>query len=141
MEADVKIVPYQSPNCYQLPLRETVLVTDIYASINSHRWCRNSESAFDAGAFDGSLRHPTIAGSAVFAACGGVVEEAFDGLEDTDDSTDLEQVERLYGEHARIDGNHVIIRHESGELSMYSHLRKGSVAVTAGPACQYSLEA
>lgn len=136
VEADVKILPYQSPNCYQFPLRETVLVTDTYASINSHRWCRNSEFAFDAGAFDGSLRHSTIAGSLVFAACGGVVVEAFDGLEDTDDSTDLERVERLYGEHARIDGNHVIIRHEGGELSMYSHLQKGSVTVTVGQAVQ-----
>lgn len=134
MEADVKIVPYQSPNRYQFPLRGTVLVTDTYPSINSHRWCRNSEFAFDAGAFDDTLRRSTIAGSAVFAACGGVVEEVFDGLEDTDDSTDLDEIERLHGEHARIDGNHVIIRHENGERSLYSHLQRGSVSVTEGQA-------
>lgn len=134
MEKDIKIIPYHSPNCYQFPLKGTVLVTDTYPSINSHRWCRNSEFAFDAGAFNDSLTHSTIAGSPVFAACSGVVEEVFDGLEDTDDSTDLDQTERLYGEHARIDGNHIIIRHMGGELSLYSHLQKGSVAVTAGQA-------
>lgn len=70
----------------------------------------------------------------MFAACDGVVEEAFDGLEDTDGSTDLDQIELLYGEHARIDGNHVIIRHKNDELSLYSHLLKGSVAVVPGQA-------
>lgn len=135
-EADVEIVPYQSPNCYQFPLRGTVLVTDTYPSINSHRWCRNSEFAFDAGAFDGSLRHPVIAGRPVYAACGGVVEEVFDGLEDTDDATDLDGVERLHGEHARIDGNHILIRHPGGELSLYSHLQKGSVAAAVGQTVQ-----
>lgn len=130
--ADIQIVPYQSPNHWRFPLHGTVMVTDTYPSINSHRWCRNSEFAFDAGAFDETLECPTIGGSPVFAACGGVVEEAFDGLEDTDDGTDLEQVEARYGEHARIDGNHVLLRHGGGELSLYAHLQKGSVSVAPG---------
>ena len=96
LEKDVRVIPYQSPNRYRFPLRGTVLVTDTYPSVNSHRWCRNSEYAFDAGRFDGTLLHSRIAGAPVYAACGGVVEEAFDGLEDTD--TCLELVEQQYGE-------------------------------------------
>lgn len=132
VERRIPVVPYESSNRYQFPLTGTVLVTDTYPSVNSHRWCRNSEFAFDAGAFDETLRRPVIGGSPVFAACGGVVEEAFDGLDDTGDDTDLAQIEAQYGEHARIDGNHVLIRHEGGELSLYAHLEKGSVCVRAG---------
>ena len=130
LEKDVRVIPYQSPNRYRFPLRGTVLVTDTYPSVNSHRWCRNSEYAFDAGRFDGTLLHSRIAGAPVYAACGGVVEEAFDGLEDTD--TCLELVEQQYGEGVRIDGNHVLFRHEGDELSLYAHLQKGSVAVQTG---------
>lgn len=133
-EVLIPIVPYQSPNRWRFPLPGTVLVTDTYPSINSHRWCRNSEFAFDAGAFDETLERPVIGGTPVFAACGGVVEEVFDGLDDTGEDTDLDQVERQYGEHARIDGNHVLIRHSGGEHSLYAHLQRGSVCVAAGEA-------
>lgn len=125
----IPVIPYQSPNRWRFPLRGTAVVTDTYPSLNSHRWCRNSEFAFDAGAFDKTLEHPVIGGRPVYAACGGVVEEAFDGLDDTDGGTDLAGIEARYGEHARIDGNHVLLRHEGGELSLYAHLQKGSVAV------------
>lgn len=136
MEADIQIVPYQSSNRWRFPLAGTVLVTDTYPSINSHRWCRNSEFAFDAGAFDESLQYPILGGSPVYAACGGVVEEVFDVLEDTNEDTDLDQIEAQYGEHARIDGNHVLLRHKDGELSLYAHLQKGSVAVAEGQTVQ-----
>ncbi len=136
VEAAIPVIPYQSPNRWRFPLGGTVVVTDTYPSVNSHRWCRNSEFAFDAGTFDETLERPTIAGRPVYAACCGVVEEVFDGLEDTDDSTDLAKMEAQYGEHARIDGNHVLIRHEGGELSLYAHLQKGSVAVAAGESVQ-----
>lgn len=132
LEKEIRIVPYESPNRYSFPLRGTVLVTDTYPSVNSHRWCRNSEFAIDIGAFEESLERPVIGGAAVFAACGGIVEEVFDGLPDTDDSTDLEQVEKQYGEHVRIDGNHVLIRHEKGEYSLYAHLLKDSISVKTG---------
>ena len=107
-------------------------MTDTYPSINSHRWCRNSEFAFDVGQFDETLIRPLIAGAPVFAACDGVVEEVFDGLEDTTEDTDLAEIESQSGEHARIDGNHVLLRHPGGELSLYSHLQKGTVAVREG---------
>ena len=136
VETSIPIIPYQSPNRWRFPLRGTVLVTDTYSSINSHRWCRNSEFAFDAGAFDEALEHPTIGGSPVFAACDGIVEAVFDGLEDTNDRTDLDQIERKYGEGARIDGNHVLLRHGGGELSLYAHLEKGSISVFPGAAVQ-----
>ncbi|MFG6351101.1 MAG: M23 family metallopeptidase [Oscillospiraceae bacterium] len=139
-EAEIRIVPYESPNHYRFPLEGTVLVTDTYPCINSHRWCRNSEFAFDAGAFDETLARATIGGRPVLAACGGVVEEAFDGLNDTDDGTDLAEIERRHGEHARIDGNHVLLRHPHGELSLYAHLAKGSVRVRAGEAVRTGQE-
>lgn len=139
-EKMISIVPYESSNRYCFPLRGTVLVTDTYPSINSHRWCRNSEFAFDAGQFDDTLSRSLIEGAPVYAACGGVVEEAFDGLEDTGGETDLEQVEARFGEHARIDGNHVLLRHPGGELSLYSHLLKGSVAVREGQTVQTGQE-
>lgn len=132
LEKEIRITPYISPNRYCFPLRGTFLVTDTYPSINSHRWCRNSEYAFDAGLFDETLERSEIGGVPVYAACGGIVEEVFDGLEDTDSSTDLELIEKQYGEHARIDGNHVLIRHANRELSLYAHLQKGSIAVRAG---------
>lgn len=128
---EIAIVPYESPNRYTFPMSGTFLVTDTYPSINSHRWCRNSEFAFDVGCFHESLESSVISGAPVFAACGGIVEEVFDGLPDTDDATDLGQVEKQYGEHVRIDGNHVLIRHASGELSLYAHLFKNSVCVKA----------
>ena len=130
LEKEIAVCPYASPNRYLFPLRGTVLVTDTYPSLNSHRWCRNSEFAFDAGAFDETLERPVLGGRPVYAACGGVVEEGFDGLDD--EQTDLEQVEKQYGEHARIDGNHVLLRHPHGELSLYAHLLKGSVTVRPG---------
>lgn len=132
LETEIAILPYRSANRYTFPLGGTVLVTDTYPSINSHRWCRNSEFAFDAGCFDDSLESSIIRGAPVFAACGGIVEEVFDGLPDTDDATDLEQIERRYGEHARIDGDHVLIRHAGRELSLYAHLLENSVCVKAG---------
>lgn len=132
--AEVRIIPYQSPNRWRFPLAGAAVVTDTYPSVNSHRWRRNSEFAFDAGDFDGTLERPAIGGRTVYAACDGVVEEVFDGLDDTDDATDLAAVEARYGEHARIDGNHVLIRHGGGELSLYAHLQKGSVSVSAGEA-------
>lgn len=135
-DARLQIVPYQSPNRWRFPLAGTVLVTDTYPSLNSHRWCRNSEFAFDAGAFDETLERPVLGGRPVYAACSGVVEEVFDGLDDTDGDTDLEEIEAQYGEHARIDGNHVLIRHGGGELSLYAHLEKGSVAVKPGEAVE-----
>ena len=128
----IPVIPYQSPNRWRFPLAGTAVVTDTYPSLNSHRWCRNSEFAFDAGAFDETLERPVLGGRPVYAACGGVVEEAFDGLDDTDDNTDLAEIEARYGEHARIDGNHVLLRHKGGELSLYAHLQKGSVAVKPG---------
>lgn len=140
LTSDIPVVPYESPNQWQFPLRGTVLVTDTYPSINSHRWCRNSEFAFDAGVFDETLQRPLIAGMPVYAACGGVVEEAFDGLEDTDAHTDLDALEARFGEHARIDGNHVLLRHPGGELSLYAHLQKGTVLVEAGQAVRAGQE-
>lgn len=131
-EKSIRILPYRSRNRYRFPVPGTVLVTDTYPSVNSHRWCRNSEFAFDVGAFDESLERPVIRNTPVFAACGGIVEEAFDGLDDTDGNTDLDLLESRYGEHARIDGNHVLIRHEDDEYSLYAHLSKGSVAVRRG---------
>lgn len=128
----IPVIPYQSPNRWRFPLKGSAVVTDTYPSLNSHRWCRNSEFAFDAGAFDETLKRPVLGGRPVYAACGGVVEEVFDGLDDTDDNTDLTEIEARYGEHARIDGNHVLLRHGGGELSLYAHLQKGSVAVTPG---------
>ena len=132
----IRVVPYQSPNRYRFPLKGTFLVTDTYPALNSHRWCRNSEFALDVGAFDGTLRQVQIAGAPVFAACAGVVEQAFDGLEDTTEDTDLDALERQMGESPRIDGNHVLLRHPHGELSLYAHLGKGSVAVRPGQAVE-----
>ncbi len=132
LEKHIRIVPYHSRNPYRFPLRGTLLVTDTYPSLNSHRWCRNSEFAFDAGSFDGTLREPVIRGAPVFAACGGVVEEVFDGLDDTDAHTDMDLLESRYGEHARIDGNHVLLRHGDNEYSLYAHLSKNSIPVRRG---------
>lgn len=123
----VPIEQYHSPNRYLFPLRGCYMVSDTYTSINSHRWCRNSEFAFDVGnvnPFSGGLT-----GACVYAVGEGEVVEVFDGLEDTDERTSLDEIEQNYSEHERIDGNHVLIRHPSGEYSLYAHLLKGSIRV------------
>lgn len=132
LEKRVRLLLYESVNTYRFPMEGTLLVTDTYSSINSHRWCRNSEFAFDVGTFDETLEKVTIEGRAVMAACDGIVEEVFDGLDNTGENTDLEKVETQYGEHARIDGNHVLIRHEDNEISLYAHLLKDSISVKVG---------
>ena len=65
LEKEIAVCPYASPNRYLFPLRGTVLVTDTYPSLNSHRWCRNSEFAFDAGCFDETLERSLIRGMPV----------------------------------------------------------------------------
>lgn len=128
-ETAVQVTQYQSQNTYLFPLRGTFLVSDTYPSINSHRWCRNSEFAIDIGC---AALEGTVENQEVYAACGGNVIDVFDGIEDTTDDTDLSEIERVYGEPVRIDGNHVLIQHPHGECTLYSHLKKGSVAVSPG---------
>lgn len=136
MEREVAVSGYASPNRYFFPMKGTFLVSDTYASINSHRWCRNSEFAMDIGSFSADLAVQNIWGAAVYAACGGQVAEVFDGLEDSGENTAFDQIEEQYGEHARIDGNHVLLRHSGGEYTLYSHLLKGSVSVRVGDLVQ-----
>ena len=132
----VVLQEYKSENTYYFPMKGTYLVSDTYPAINSHRWCRNSEFAMDIGAFSEDLSRNITEGRQVFAACEGTVVEAFDGLPDSDDNTDFEQIQLQYGEHARIDGNHVLIRHSGGELTLYSHLQRDSVCVRPGDRVQ-----
>lgn len=132
----VALREYQSENTYVFPMKGIYLVSDTYPSMNSHRWCRNSEFAMDIGAFSEDLSRNITEGREVYAACDGTVVETFDGLPDSDDETDFEQIQRQYGEHARIDGNHVLIRHSGGELTMYSHLQKDSIRVRPGDKVQ-----
>lgn len=132
----VALREYQSENTYVFPMQGIYLVSDTYPSINSHRWCRNSEFAMDIGAFSNDLTRNVTEGREVYAACEGTVTEVFDGLPDSDDDTDFDQIEREYGEHARIDGNHVLIRHHGGEFTLYSHLEKGSICVQPGDQVQ-----
>ena len=129
---EILLKAYKSRNRYCFPMRGTFLASDTYVSINSHRWCRNSEFAMDIGAFSKDLCTPVIEGMEVYAACAGTVVEVFDGLEDSTEKTDFDGIERNCGEHARIDGNHVLIEHDGNELTLYSHLLKGSVCVKTG---------
>lgn len=132
----VALREYKSVNTYVFPMRGTYLVSDTYPSVNSHRWCRNSEFAMDIGAFSEDLTRNVTEGREVYAACAGMVEEVFDGLPDSDDDTDFDRIEREYGEHARIDGNHVLLRHAGGEYTLYSHLLKDSIRVRPGDQVQ-----
>ncbi len=126
----IPVREYRSQNRYFFPIHEICMVSDTYPCINSHRWCRNSEFAFDVGSPD--LFHSDFSGTRVYAACKGVVVESFDGLEDSDENTDFDKIEAQFSEHERIDGNHVLIAHPNGEYSLYAHLQKGSVKVKTG---------
>lgn len=132
VQKKVSVLEYHSQNSYQFPMDGAFLVSDTYPSINSHRWCRNSEFAMDIGAFSRDLTEPVISGKKVYSACDGEVVEVFDGLEDSDETTDFDEIERRFGEPARVDGNHVLIRHRNNEFTLYSHLQKGSVCVRPG---------
>lgn len=132
VEKTIAVSEYHSPNSYTFPMDGTYLVSDTYPSLNSHRWCRNSEFAMDIGAFAQDLTTPEIPGRNVYPACSGEVVEAFDGLEDSDENTDFDRIEQQFGEQVRIDGNHVLIRHPNNELTLYAHLQKGSITVKPG---------
>lgn len=67
----IQIIPYKSSNHYLFPMKGTVVVTDTYLSVNSHRWCRNSEYAFDVGIFDETMENVPVEGKSVYAASEG----------------------------------------------------------------------
>ena len=51
-ETAVSVQAYENRNSYRFPMKGQLFVSDTYPSINSHRWCRNSEFAMDIGVFD-----------------------------------------------------------------------------------------
>ena len=57
----IPVREYRSQNRYFFPIHEICMVSDTYPCINSHRWCRNSEFAFDVGSPD--LLHSDFSGT------------------------------------------------------------------------------
>jgi hypothetical protein len=51
----IPVVQYENKNEYIFPVKGTWIATDIYSTIASHRWCYNSEFAFDLGQLDENL--------------------------------------------------------------------------------------
>lgn len=147
----IEVQEYTGNNVYDFPVRGTWIITDIYKSVDSHRWCRNSEFAFDAGMLREDLqlfpdeqdRQDNAAfrcyGEYVYAPADGVVletEEHFPEFTSAQKETicpeEWDKLEAQYGPDARINGNYVSILHAGNEVSTVCHLIPGSVTVKPG---------
>ncbi|MBC7987907.1 MAG: M23 family metallopeptidase, partial [Sphingomonadaceae bacterium] len=153
--ADLPVVG-MSTHSYRFPM-EGVWFIGAGASLHSHhRWMIAEEFGLDIlriggdGAThrgDGSAFSDYLAYSAeVRAAAAGEVVAAVDGIaedlgamqragesdEDYNRRLLADQARRLSGGDEAIIGNHVVIRHQGDEYSVYAHLQPGSVRVRVG---------
>ncbi|MBD8045997.1 MAG: M23 family metallopeptidase [Clostridium argentinense] len=146
---DIYLKAYESKNQYIFPLRGTWIVTDIYSSIDSHRWCYNSEFAFDVGQLnkDFMLIHKenmenkeyTHYGKDIIAIGDGRVVEVYNdfpeyslGYKNKMERSHYDELEKVHGPIPRSAGNYVVIEHENKEYSFYCHMIPNSVQVKKG---------
>jgi murein DD-endopeptidase MepM/ murein hydrolase activator NlpD len=125
------------------------MVTDIYSTVDSHRWCCNSEFAFDLGQLDNNLlfinkdymdnKDFVHYGKEIVAAADGEVVDCFAGFPEHSlgypnkmPREEYDRLEEKYGPVARTAGNYAVIRHLHDEYSVYCHMIPGSLTVSIG---------
>ena len=148
---------YQSSVAYRAPVEGRWYVFASGDVAQHHRWVVSSEYALDLARLGPDLRshvgdgtHLTdyvTYGQPVFAAAEGVVVAARGDRPDNEamlrqpgEAFDAYSQRVAQGQQAILlqdgfegaAGNYVLIRHASGEHSLYAHLRQGSVRVAAG---------
>ncbi len=150
----IPIRRYESPNIYRLPLKERWYVLAGPNVSDHHRGWQNTEFAYDfSRTDDGGLLFSNKGfapsdyhayGQPVFAASDGVVVKAIDRFPEAplrEEGESIAEYQRRMSDRMNENfsdtpdanyGNIVVIEHESGEFSSYTHLKQGSILVTAG---------
>ncbi|MDP1556038.1 MAG: M23 family metallopeptidase [Hyphomonas sp.] len=154
---DVPVSRHVSEVTYQSPVEGRWYVSASGDAAHHHRWVVSSEFALDLARLGPDMKSHTGDGSQltdyltfgapVLAAADGVVAAVQGDREDSAGMLRLkgepfgDYMQRVMGHQQAIimgggfdaaAGNYVLIRHANGEHSLYAHLRKGSVQVSAG---------
>lgn len=152
----VPVTFYAQKNDYQFPMNGNWVVVVGPGLSEPHRWALNEEFALDIVRIGSSGRTcgGKCAGMSDYYAWGHDVLAAADGVvvstvtnqkenperlrqpgeasEVFMERTQMAQMQLLAGGTPAVAGNLVVIRHEGGEYSHYSHLAEGSVVVKPG---------
>lgn len=145
----IPVVEYKNKNEYIFPVKGVWMATDIYSTVDSHRWCYNSEFAFDLGQLDNNLLFIskdymdnvdfTHYGKEIIAIADGEVVDCFAGFPEHSlgypnkmTKEEYDKLEEKYGPIARICGNYVVIKHLHDEYSLYCHMIPASLRVNKG---------
>lgn len=149
LNCKMPVIEYKNKNKYIFPVKGTWIATDIYSTIDSHRWCYNSEFAFDLGQLDNNLLFINKDymnnvdfvhyGKKVVAIADGEVVDCFTrfpehslGYPNKMSKEEYDKLEEKYGPIARTCGNYVIIKHLYDEYSVYCHMIPESLTVNIG---------
>lgn len=154
---DIPVSRYTSPITYRAPVNGRWFVVASGDVSQHHRWVVSSEYALDIARMNADMRSYTgdgthftdyatygqpivaVADGVVVAARSDRVEneatlrqpgEAFDAYMQR--VVETQQATMMQGGFDAIAGNYVLIRHASGEHSLYAHLKQGSVRVNVG---------
>jgi len=156
-QVEVPVSRYQSPTTYRAPVNGRWMVISSADAAQHHRWVLSSEFAIDIvrmrkdfrshkGTGERLTDYATF-GALVLAAADGVVVAARDDRPDNaammrrpDEAFEaylqrvmsLQQAILAENGFEGAAGNHLLIRHASGEYALYAHLREGSLRVKAG---------
>jgi len=145
----LSLTAYEVKNPYVFPVKGTWIATDIYSSIDSHRWCYNSEFAFDLGQLneefmliskEGMENEEYVHyGKEIVAIGDGTVIEAYNdfpeyslGYKNKLERSHYDNLEKIHGPIPRSAGNYVVIEHANSEYSFYCHMIPNSVQVKKG---------
>lgn len=146
---DIYLKTYEVKNQYIFPVKGTWIVTDIYSSIDSHRWCYNSEFAFDLGQLneefmliskEGMENEEYVHyGKEIVAIGDGTIIEMYNdfpeyslGYKNKLERSHYDNLEKIHGPIPRSSGNYVVIEHENNEYSFYCHMIPNSIKVKKG---------
>jgi murein DD-endopeptidase MepM/ murein hydrolase activator NlpD len=153
---ELRLMEYRSKNTYRFPVHGTWYVSSGANLFSGHRWVVCQEFGLDlirlgdSGGFyagNGSkVENHYAYGSEVLAAADGIVVKTVDRFADSSERLPQENEtneiywkrllaktsERPVAEAARAAGNHVLIRHDGEEHSLYGHLQPSSICVEEG---------
>ena len=154
---DIPVSRYTSPITYRAPVNGRWFVVASGDVSQHHRWVVSSEYALDITRMNADMRTYTGDGThfsdyitfrqPIVAVADGVVvatrndrEENEATLRQPGESVDAymqrvvetQQATIMQGGFDAVAGNYVLIRHASGEHSLYAHLHQGSVRVNVG---------
>jgi murein DD-endopeptidase MepM/ murein hydrolase activator NlpD len=152
----LRLMEYRSKNKYRFPVQGTWYVSAGANLFSGHRWVVCQEFGLDlvrlgeSGSFyagsGSTVKNHYGYGSEVLAAADGTIVKSVDCFVDSSKRLPQENEsnemywkrllattsEWLVSEAARAAGNHVLIRHDGKEYSLYGHLQPSSICVEEG---------